>query len=184
MTRVRRSVPVPAEQMIAALIPAPLPRDRPPRSPLPQLPAPRAGPDHVEPYLDVGRLDPSGRVSARPLLHRLGWPPGHRIQFDIAHGAVTATSSPAAGVPGPHHRATPGRPVRQVAFTWVQREVGLVQDPFALHDQLLNVAHAPAPGQPEVAQRCHYRCQTRLQHRCLDDGLHRISRGSLLRSLY
>ncbi|MFC4044991.1 AbrB/MazE/SpoVT family DNA-binding domain-containing protein [Dactylosporangium siamense] len=90
------NVPAPAEQMIAALIPAPLPRASPPRPPLPRLPAPRTGPDLADAQLDVGRLDPSGRISARPLLHRLGWPPGHRIQFDIAHDAITATSSPTA----------------------------------------------------------------------------------------
>ncbi|MEV4513789.1 hypothetical protein AB0K00_33120 [Dactylosporangium sp. NPDC049525] len=90
----RSSNLAPVEQMIAALIPAPLPRARPPRPPLPHLPAPRTGPDQAEAHLDVGRLDPSGRVSARALLHLLGWPPGHRIQFDIAHGAITATSNP------------------------------------------------------------------------------------------
>ena len=73
MARVRRSVVAPADQMIAALIPAPLPRARPPRSPLPKLPAPRTETDQVEAHLDVGRcLDPSGRISARPLPHKLG----------------------------------------------------------------------------------------------------------------
>ncbi len=96
MTRVPRSNPVPAEQMIAALIPTPLPRTCPPRPPLPQLPAPRTGPDQAGAHLDVSRLDPSGRISARPLLHRLGWPPGHRIQFNVANGAITAIPSPAA----------------------------------------------------------------------------------------
>nr|BFE56497.1 hypothetical protein GCM10020063_010230 [Dactylosporangium thailandense] len=95
MTRVRRSVPTPGEQMIAALIPAPLPRARPPRPPLLRLPAPHTGPDQAEAHLDVGRLDPSGRISARVLLHLLDWPPGHRITFDITAGVITATSDPA-----------------------------------------------------------------------------------------
>ncbi|GAB3831719.1 hypothetical protein GCM10027610_022450 [Dactylosporangium cerinum] len=130
MTRVPRNVPAPAEQMIAALIPAPLPRARPPRPPLPQLPAPRTGPDQVEPHLDVGRLDPSGRVSARPLLHRLGWPPGHRIQFDIAHGAVTATSSPAAShtIGATGLLAIPA-PIRQMCHLAAGAVVVLLADP-------------------------------------------------------
>ncbi|WP_327010646.1 hypothetical protein OHA72_27260 [Dactylosporangium sp. NBC_01737] len=68
---------------------------RPPRPPLPELPSPSTGSDQVEPYLDIGQLDPSGRTSARPLLHRLGWPPGHRITFDVAHGTITVRFSPA-----------------------------------------------------------------------------------------
>ncbi len=95
MTRVRRSNPAPAEQMIAAIIPAPLPRARPPRPPLPDLPAPSHRPDQAEAHLDVGRLDPSGRISARALLHLRGWPPGHRVTFDITAGVITATSNPA-----------------------------------------------------------------------------------------
>ncbi|MFC5001941.1 AbrB/MazE/SpoVT family DNA-binding domain-containing protein [Dactylosporangium cerinum] len=131
-----RSRPAPAEQMIAALIPAPLPRARPPRPPLPLLPAPRTGPDQVEAHLDVGRLDPSGRISARALLHQLGWPPGHRIQFDIAHSAVTATSDPAArhtiGATG--LLAIPA-PVRQLCNLTAGDVVVLVADPT--HDLLL-----------------------------------------------
>jgi hypothetical protein len=78
--------------MIAALIPAPLPRVRPPQPPLPQPSLPRTEPDQVEPHLDVGRLDPSGRISARPLLHLLGWPPGRRVTFDSTRCVITATS--------------------------------------------------------------------------------------------
>ncbi|WP_344614165.1 AbrB/MazE/SpoVT family DNA-binding domain-containing protein [Dactylosporangium salmoneum] len=130
------SNPAPAEQMIAALIPAPLPRARPPRPPLSRLPAPRTGPDRAEAHLDVGRLDPSGRISARPLLHKLGWPPGHRIQFDIAHGAITATSSPAArhtiGATG--LLAIPA-PVRQLCHLAAGDVVVLLADPA--HDLLL-----------------------------------------------
>ncbi|MEU0556576.1 hypothetical protein [Dactylosporangium sp. NPDC006015] len=81
--------------MIAALIPAPLPRAHPPRPPLPHLPALPAGPDQVEPHLNLGRLDPSGRISARLLLHLLGWPPGHRVTFDTTRSVITATSGPA-----------------------------------------------------------------------------------------
>ncbi|MEV0569138.1 hypothetical protein [Dactylosporangium sp. NPDC050588] len=91
----RRSSPVPAEQLIAALIPAPLPRARPPQPPLARLPAPRTGLDQAKAHLDVGRLDPSGRISARALLHLLGWPPGHRVTFDITAGVITATSASA-----------------------------------------------------------------------------------------
>ncbi|MEV0561480.1 hypothetical protein [Dactylosporangium sp. NPDC050588] len=132
----RRSVPAPAEQMIAALIPVPLPRVRPPRPPLPHLPARSTGPDQVEPHLDVGRLDPSGRISARPLLHRLGWPPGHRVQFDIAYGAVTARSNPvgrhAIGATG--LLAIPAS-VRQLCHLAAGAVVVLLADPA--HDVLL-----------------------------------------------
>ncbi|WP_327010731.1 hypothetical protein OHA72_27735 [Dactylosporangium sp. NBC_01737] len=130
MTRVRRSSPAPAEQMIAALIPAPLPRARPPRPPLPRLPAKPAGPDQVEPYLDLGWLDPSGRISARLLLHLLGWPPGHRVTFDIAHGVITVTSAAA----GRHNigatglLAIPGA-VRQLCHLTAGDVVVLLADP-------------------------------------------------------
>ncbi|MEV0561457.1 hypothetical protein [Dactylosporangium sp. NPDC050588] len=95
MSPVRRSVPASAEQMIAALIPVPLPRASPLRPPLPHLPAEPTTLDPLDLHLGVGQLDPSGRISARPLLHLLDWAPGHRIQFDIAHSTITATSSPA-----------------------------------------------------------------------------------------
>jgi hypothetical protein len=136
MTRVRRSVPAPAEQLIAALIPAPLPRARPPRPPLPELPSPSTGSDQVEPYLDIGQLDPSGRTSARPLLHRLGWPPGHRVTFDITAGAITATSDPA----GRHTIGATGllaipAPVRQLCNLTVGDLVVLLANPA--HDLLL-----------------------------------------------
>ena len=136
MTRVPRSNPAPAEQMIAALIPAPLPRTRPPRPPLPRLPAPRTGPDQTEAHLDVGRLDPSGRISARALLHLLVWPPGHRVTFDIADGVITATSDRAGrhtiGATG--LLATPA-PIRQLCNLAVGDLVVLLADPA--HDLLL-----------------------------------------------
>ncbi|GAA3249748.1 Scr1 family TA system antitoxin-like transcriptional regulator [Dactylosporangium siamense] len=121
---------------IAALIPAPLPRARPPRPPLPHLPAPRTGPDQTEAHLDGGRLDPSGRVSDRGLLHRLGWPPGRRIQFDIAPGAITATSTPTAGhtIGATGLLAIPA-PVRQLCNLAAVAMVVLLADPA--HDLLV-----------------------------------------------
>ncbi|WP_426503083.1 hypothetical protein ACPPVO_36425 [Dactylosporangium sp. McL0621] len=131
-----RNVPVPAEQMIAALIPASLRRARPPRPPLPQLPTPRTGPDLAEAHLDVGRLDPSGRISARALLHLLGWPPGHRVTFDITASVITATSDPA----GRHTIGATGllatsAPIRQLCNLAVGDLVVLLADPA--HDLLL-----------------------------------------------
>ncbi|GAA4256405.1 hypothetical protein GCM10022255_069070 [Dactylosporangium darangshiense] len=93
MSDVPRDIPAPTEQMIAALIPAPLPRSRPSRPPLPRLPAPRTLADPAEPQLDVSRLDPSGRISTRPLLRLLHWTPGHRLRFDAFEHTITATSS-------------------------------------------------------------------------------------------
>ncbi|MGI5185562.1 hypothetical protein ACQEVZ_55895 [Dactylosporangium sp. CA-152071] len=148
----RRRNPAPAEQMIATLIPAPLPRARPPRPPLPQLPAPRTGPEQAETHLDAGRLDPSGRISARALLHLLGWPPGHRVTFDITAGVITATSDPA----GRHTIGATGllaipAPVRQLCHLAAGAVVVLLADPA--HDLLLvyparTVARLLAAGLP------------------------------------
>jgi hypothetical protein len=129
MTRVRRSSPAPAEQMIAALIPAPLARARPPKPPLPHLPAPPSGSDQVEPHLHAGRLDPSGRISARALLHLLGWSPGHRVHFASTRTVITATSSPA----GRHTLGTTGllaipAPIRQLCCLTAGDMVVLVAD--------------------------------------------------------
>ncbi|WP_344612116.1 hypothetical protein [Dactylosporangium salmoneum] len=89
-----RSTTALTEQMIAALIPAPSPRARPARPPLPRLPEPFTPPGYpADPQLDLAKLDPSGRVSARLLLDLLHWPTGHRLRFDVADHAITATTS-------------------------------------------------------------------------------------------
>ncbi|WP_426513214.1 hypothetical protein ACPPVO_22875 [Dactylosporangium sp. McL0621] len=88
MTGGSRGIPAAAEQMIAALMPAPLPRSRPQPPPLPSLPFPCTSPAQTLPQLDIARLDQSGRVSARLLLEQLGWRPGQRLRTDDANRAV------------------------------------------------------------------------------------------------
>ncbi|MFG2043051.1 hypothetical protein [Dactylosporangium sp. NPDC048998] len=88
MTGARRSSPAAAEQMIAALIPAPLPRRRPQPPPLPRLAPQRTSPAQALPALDIAQLDRSGRISARLLLEQLGWRPGQRLRTDVADRAI------------------------------------------------------------------------------------------------
>ncbi|GLL02156.1 hypothetical protein [Dactylosporangium matsuzakiense] len=88
MTSSKRNLPTIAEQMIAALIPAALPRPRPEPAPLPTLPASSSPWQESLPALDIARLDRSGRVSARSLLDALGWRPGHRLRIDVNHSTV------------------------------------------------------------------------------------------------
>jgi hypothetical protein len=63
------------EQLIGALVPAPIRRPPPSPPPLPALPPLRlptdSGPDAA--LLDIARLDRSGRIHARTLLEALGW---------------------------------------------------------------------------------------------------------------
>ncbi|MFG2059597.1 hypothetical protein ACGFI9_36850 [Micromonospora sp. NPDC048930] len=93
------------EQLIGAVIPAPLPRPASPSAPMPQLPA--ALPSAREPVddivFDVARPDADGRVAARALLWALGWPSGHRLHVDVT-GLLLVTARPdgrhAVGVRG------------------------------------------------------------------------------------
>ncbi|MEH1017315.1 hypothetical protein V6U90_30020 [Micromonospora sp. CPCC 206060] len=84
------------EQLIGAVIPAPLPRPAPPSAPMPALPAPV--PPAREPVDDivfgVARPDADGRVAARALLRALGWPPGHRLHVDVTDGLLLVTAGP------------------------------------------------------------------------------------------
>nr|BFE56516.1 hypothetical protein GCM10020063_010420 [Dactylosporangium thailandense] len=107
MTAIQRTIPAVAEQMIAALIPAPLPRRPPEPAPLPALPASSSAHREFEPMLpvlDIARLDRSGRVSARSLLDQLGWRPGQRVRIDVIGGAVliraAASGRPLIGARG------------------------------------------------------------------------------------
>jgi hypothetical protein len=96
MTATPRSARSPGspELLIGALIPAAIPRPPPTPAPLPQLPAPRL-PAQPDPVLDIARLDRSGRLSARTLLRDLGWHPGHRVDIDVADGALRVAANPA-----------------------------------------------------------------------------------------
>jgi hypothetical protein len=46
----------------------------------------------------TARMDRSGRVHERLLLHALGWEPGHRLDMDIVHGLIVVAAAPT----GPH----------------------------------------------------------------------------------
>lgn len=85
----------PDEQLVAALIPRPLPLASPPTAPVPTLPAPPPPRDGAEEMLfDVARPDTGGRVTAGALLRALRWPPGQCLTVDVADGAVLITSAP------------------------------------------------------------------------------------------
>ena len=84
------------EQLIGALIPAPLPdRPRPGPAPMPALPTPRppAGASPNEILLGVARPDHSGRVTERGLLRALRWDPGHRISIHPYDGMLVIASA-------------------------------------------------------------------------------------------
>jgi hypothetical protein len=89
------------ERLIAALVPDAVghPELVPP-VPLPMLPAfqrvEQAGSAAL--LVVTARMDHSGRVHERILLHALGWEPGHRLDMDIAHGLIVVAAAPT----GPH----------------------------------------------------------------------------------
>lgn len=84
------------EQLIGALIPAPiLGRPRPRSAPMPALPTPRP-PAHLSPdevLIGVARPDRSGRVTERGLLRALRWDPGHRIDIHPHDGMLVIASA-------------------------------------------------------------------------------------------
>jgi hypothetical protein len=54
--------------------------------------------------LDTARLDGSDRISARPLLAELDWPPGRRVQVTVVDDAVLIHAIPT----GPHRIGSRG----------------------------------------------------------------------------
>ncbi|MGJ3224836.1 hypothetical protein ACQEUV_05605 [Micromonospora aurantiaca (nom. illeg.)] len=80
----------PDEQLVEALIPAPLPVASPEPARLPTLPAPTAR-DGDGVLFDVARPDTAGRVTARALLRALGWTPGLALHADAVTGAILIT---------------------------------------------------------------------------------------------
>jgi bifunctional DNA-binding transcriptional regulator/antitoxin component of YhaV-PrlF toxin-antitoxin module len=84
------------EQLIGALVPAPIRRPPPSPPPLPTLPAlhvpTNARSDAV--LLDIARLDRSGRIHARPLLDALGWRTGDRVDIAVIAGVLVIGSTP------------------------------------------------------------------------------------------
>jgi hypothetical protein len=45
----------------------------------------------------MARPDRSGRLSVRPLLAAMGWPPGHRLDITAVDGLLLVTSSAGGG---------------------------------------------------------------------------------------
>jgi len=69
--------PHPPEQLISALIPASLPRQRPLPMPAVELPAaPPPASTESSVVLSVGRVEGTGRIPAAAVVAALGWPPG------------------------------------------------------------------------------------------------------------
>jgi len=78
-----------SEQLIGALIPASLLRQRPPPLPAVELPAPHASvaaEDRVE--LFACRVDPSGRILATAAAAVLDWPVGTRLRAELIGRSV------------------------------------------------------------------------------------------------
>jgi bifunctional DNA-binding transcriptional regulator/antitoxin component of YhaV-PrlF toxin-antitoxin module len=75
------------ERLIGALVPVSVPRPRPSPPPMPVVPR-HAASEPTTLVVDMARLDRSGRLSARPLLRRLGWRPGDSVSVDVVDGAV------------------------------------------------------------------------------------------------
>ncbi|MBE1491012.1 hypothetical protein [Plantactinospora soyae] len=84
----------PDEQLVAALVPRPLPAAPPPTAPVPTLPTPPPLDGADATLFDVARPDAAGRVTARGLVRALRWPPGHRLRVDVTDSTVLITSAP------------------------------------------------------------------------------------------
>ncbi|QYN33508.1 hypothetical protein K1T35_34150 [Pseudonocardia sp. DSM 110487] len=90
MRRTRTPPPAVQERLIAALLPD-VHAEPPPHSPapLPTLPAPALPTSSVDDLLvGMARIDRSGRLHERRLLHALGWAPGQRLALDVVHGLI------------------------------------------------------------------------------------------------
>jgi hypothetical protein len=101
MRRTRTPPPAVQEQLIAALLPD-AHTEPPPHSPapLPTLPAPALPTPTLPTSTDVdgllvgmARIDRSGRLHERRLLHALGWTPGQRLALDVDHGLIVVQPS-------------------------------------------------------------------------------------------
>jgi hypothetical protein len=100
MRRTRKPPPAVQEQLIGALLPD-VHAEPPPHSPapLPTLPAPTPPTSSVDGLLvGMARIDRSGRLCERRLLHALGWMPGQQLTLDVVHGLIIVH----AASTGPH----------------------------------------------------------------------------------
>jgi bifunctional DNA-binding transcriptional regulator/antitoxin component of YhaV-PrlF toxin-antitoxin module len=134
----------PPEQLITALLPdvtAPRPTPRPVSLPtLPVLSLPSVD-DPNTLLVGAARVDRSGRIHERAVLHALGWEPGHELELDTAHDMIAIAS-----VHGGRHRvddrgalALPAAARRMCGIT-ISRPVILLA---AVHQQIL-VVHPAA----------------------------------------
>jgi hypothetical protein len=96
MRRTRKPPPAVQEQLIAALLPdvhaEPSPHSP---APLPTLPTPAlpTSTDVDGLLVGIARIDRSGRLHERRLLHSLGWAPGQRLALDVVHGLIVVRPS-------------------------------------------------------------------------------------------
>lgn len=85
------------ERLIGALIPDALgTRTECATVPLPALPA-LSQLDTLQPaslLVSTSRMDRSGRIHERILLHQLGWHPGTRLEMDTMHGMILIAATP------------------------------------------------------------------------------------------
>jgi hypothetical protein len=83
-------VPGRSEQVIDALVPAPLPRRPPMPAEVADLaPPPLAvGTEPATVVFATSRVDASGRVAAASVATALGWPPGTRLDVDVVRATV------------------------------------------------------------------------------------------------
>jgi hypothetical protein len=100
MRRTHKPPPAVQDQLIAALLPD-VHAEPPPHSPapLPTLPAPTLPTTSNEGLLvGMARIDRSGRLHERHVLHALGWTPGQQLALDLVHGLIVVQPAPT----GPH----------------------------------------------------------------------------------
>jgi len=151
------------EQMITALVPAPLAGGPPlTPAPLPMLPALGlpAGAGPADLLVETARLDRSGRVNARGLLRVLGWGPGHRVDIAVTEGVLVVGSASAGlhaigdrgelALPAAARRMcgiNPGAPVLLVATL---PHDGLVVHPAHLIARLLADWYRTRAGDPDA----------------------------------
>lgn len=94
MTGVKSPAGPGREQLIGALVPIPIIRQRPAPAPMALLPA-SAAPTDVDQatvVLATARVDGSGRVTVRNVLKALNWAPGRRVDISVRHGALVIAS--------------------------------------------------------------------------------------------
>jgi hypothetical protein len=161
MRRTRKPPPAVQEQLIGALLPD-VHAEPPPHSPapLPTLPTPTPPTSSVDGLLvGMARIDRSGRLHERRLLHALGWMPGQQLALDVVHGLIIVQ----AASTGPHvldHRGALHLPATArrmcgidasplVVLAASTPEQTLVIHPSTVVARLLAAHHADLLGGPD-----------------------------------